>query len=170
MDERILSILHILEADDSLSQREISRKANISLGTVNALISQCIRTGLIKVKKLNSRKIRYILTCEGMKELTSRSINYIQKSYQAILEMEQKVRELAEEMAGEGKDIILLGAEDEIYQIAARTLQAANIGFQHVTSNEELPQAGNFFVIYWDPDYCYPEGQSIEARNIFSKK
>ena len=169
MDERILNILHILEADDSLSQREISRRANISLGTVNALISQCIRTGLIKVKKLNSRKIRYILTCEGMKELTSRSINYIQKSYQAILEMEQKVRELAEEMAGEGKDIILLGAEDEIYQIAARTLQAANIGFQHVRIKEELPREGNCFVIHWDPDFCEPEGQGIEIRNIFSR-
>jgi DNA-binding Lrp family transcriptional regulator len=32
MDERILNILHILEADDSLSQREISRRTNISLG------------------------------------------------------------------------------------------------------------------------------------------
>lgn len=169
MDERIINILNILETDDSLSQREISRRANISLGTVNALISQCIRTGLVKVKKLNSRNIRYMLTPEGMKELTRKSMAYIKRSYQAILEVEQKVRELAEEKTGEGKNIILLGAEDEIYQIAARTLQAANIGFQHVTSNEELPREGNCFVIHWDPDFCEPEGQGIEIRNIFSR-
>lgn len=169
MDERIINILNILETDDSLSQREISRRANISLGTVNALISRCIRTGLVKVKKLNSRNIRYMLTPEGMKELTRKSMAYIKRSYQAILEVEQKVRELAEEMAGEGKDIILLGAEDEIYQIAARTLQAANIGFQHVRIKEELPREGNCFVIHWDPDFCEPEGQGIEIRNIFSR-
>ena len=169
MDERIINILNILETDDSLSQREISRRANISLGTVNALISRCIRTGLVQVKRLNSRKIRYMLTCEGMKELTRKSMAYIKRSYQAILEVEQKVRELAEEKTGEGKNIILLGAEDEIYQIVARTLEAANIDFQHVTSNEELPREGNCFVIHWDPDFCEPEGQGIEIRNIFSR-
>ena len=170
MDERIINILNILETDDSLSQREIPGGQISPLGTVNALISRCIRTGLVKVKKLNSRNIRYMLTPEGMKELTRKSMAYIKRSYQAILEVEQKVRELAEEKTGEGKNIILLGAEDEIYQIAARTLQAANMSFQHVTSNEELPQEGNCFVIHWDPDYCEPEGQGIEIRNIFSRR
>ena len=106
-----------------------------------------------------------MLTPEGMKELTRKSMAYIKRSYQAILEVEQKVRE----MAGEGKDIILLGAEDEIYQIAARTLQAAGISFQHVRIKEELPREGNCFVIHWDPDFCEPEGQGIEIRNIFSR-
>ena len=170
MDERILNILHILEADDSLSQREISRRANISLGTVNALISRCIRTGLVQVKRLNSRKIRYMLTCEGMKELTKRSIAYIQKSYQAILEVEQKVRELAEEKVKEGKAIVLLGAKDEIYQIAVNALRASNISFKHISVKEELPEDEDCFVIHWNPDYCEEDMEDVESRNIFSRR
>ena len=170
MDERIVNILNILQTDDSLSQREISRRANISLGTVNALISRCIRTGLVKVKKLNSRNIRYMLTPEGMKELTRKSMAYIKKSYQAILEVEQKVRELAEEKTGEGKNIILLGAEDEIYQIAANALRASNISFKHISVKEELPEDEDCFVIHWNPDYCEEDMEDVESRNIFSRR
>ena len=170
MDERIVNILNILQTDDSLSQREISRRANISLGTVNALISRCIRTGLVKVKKLNSRNIRYMLTPEGMKELTRKSMAYIKKAYQAILEVEQKVRELAEEKVKEGKAIVLLGAKDEIYQIVAKALETSNINFQHIKKIEELQQNENCFVIYWNPDYCDEDLAEVESRNIFSKK
>ena len=89
-----------------------------------------------------------MLTPEGMKELTKRSIAYIQKSYQAILEVEQKAKELAEEKVKEGKAIVLLGAKDEIYQIVAKA-PASNINFQH-KKNEELQQNENCFVIYWN--------------------
>lgn len=170
MDERIVNILNILDNDDSLSQREISRRTNISLGTVNALISHCIKTGLIKVKRLNSRNIRYVLTCEGMKELTKKSITYIQKSYQAIVEIQRKVRELAEEKTGEGKTIILLGKEDEIYQLAVNALEEAKIDFQHRTGIEGLPQDDSSFLIYWDPEYCDIKDMKIESKNIFSRK
>lgn len=170
MDERIVNILNILDTDNSLSQRELSKKTNISLGTVNSLINHCVSKGLVKVKKLNPRNIQYILTYDGMKALTKRSISYIQKSYQAILEIQDRVREIAEEKIGQGKKIVLLAEEDEIYQLAVNTLKESKIGFQHIRELEELAEEKDkLFVIYWDPDYC-PEDIGVESINIFSKR
>lgn len=171
MDERIINILNILESDDTLTQREIAEKSNVGLGTVNSLIRHCTKKGLIKVKRLNSRNVKYLLTTDGMKEITKRSINYIQKSYQAIVEIQDRVRCIAEDKVGQGKKIVLLSKQDEIYQLAVKTLHENNFYFQHFEDMEQIPEKNKeLFVIYWDPIYCNIEDIGVESMNLFSKK
>ena len=74
MDERIINILNILDDDNTLSQRDIAKKINIGLGTVNALIKHCAKKGFLKVKKLNARNVQYLLTSDGMKEISKQTI------------------------------------------------------------------------------------------------
>jgi len=171
MDERIINILNILESDDTLTQRDIAEKSNVGLGTVNSLIRHCVNKGLVKVKKLNSRNIQYLLTPDGMKEITKRSIKYIQKSYQAIVEIQDRVRCIAEDKVGQGKKIVLLSKQDEIYQLAINALHENKFDFQHYEDIEQLPEENEgLFVIYWDPKYCAIEDIGVESMNLFSKK
>ena len=171
MDERVISILKILEDDHTISQREIAKKTNVGLGTANALIKHCTKKGLIKVKKLNARSAQYLLTADGMKEITKRSINYIQKSYQAIVEIQDRVRCIAAEKIGQGKKIVLLSKQDEIYQLAVNALNENNFGFQHYEDMEQMPEKNEeLFVIYWNPNYCAIDDLGVESMNLFSKK
>jgi len=61
-----LNALLELKENPSLSQRLLSRKLNISLGLTNSILQNLIYRGWIKVQKMTGRKILYLITPEGM--------------------------------------------------------------------------------------------------------
>ena len=61
-----LDTLLQIKADPSQSQRSLSLKLNISLGLTNSILQNLIYRGWIKVQKMTGRKILYLITPEGM--------------------------------------------------------------------------------------------------------
>ena len=61
-----LDTLLELKQNPSTSQRSLAHKLNISLGLTNAIIKNLIYRGWIKVKKDTGRKLLYIITPQGM--------------------------------------------------------------------------------------------------------
>ena len=61
-----LDTLLQLKADPSQSQRSLSHKLNISLGLTNSILQNLIHRGWIKAQKMTGRKILYLITPEGM--------------------------------------------------------------------------------------------------------
>jgi len=75
-----LDTLLELKENPSLSQRSLSRKLNISLGLTNAIIKNLIHRGLIKAKKDTGRKLLYIITPEGMVNVSRLMYNRFQET------------------------------------------------------------------------------------------
>ncbi len=61
-----LDTLLEIKNNPSLSQRSLSSKLNISLGLTNSILKNLISRGLIKAKKDTGRKFLYIITPQGM--------------------------------------------------------------------------------------------------------
>lgn len=76
MSDNELKIMEILNRENSLSQREISSKADISLGNTNSIIKNLIKNEYIKIKR-SAKKTNYTVTEKGLKELEK----YIAKSF-----------------------------------------------------------------------------------------
>ena len=66
MQNHNLKTLLELKKNPSLSQRSLSRNLNISLGLTNSILQNLIYRGWIKVQKMTGRKILYLITPEGM--------------------------------------------------------------------------------------------------------
>jgi len=66
MPKSELDTLLELKKNPSLSQRSLSLKLNISLGLTNSILQNLIYRGWIKVQKMTGRKILYLITPEGM--------------------------------------------------------------------------------------------------------
>jgi EPS-associated MarR family transcriptional regulator len=84
-------ILHLLEENPDISQREISRKLGISLGGVNYCLKALIDIGHIKIHNFNKnpKKIGYLylLTPKGISEkvrLTSGFLKRKMTEYHAL--------------------------------------------------------------------------------------
>ena len=93
MDENYLKILRILNSNSNLSQREIAREINLSLGKANYIINALIEKGYIKVGRFknSNRKLSYLylLTPEGLKkkfELTHQFFKIKSKEYESLKE------------------------------------------------------------------------------------
>lgn len=168
MEEKITDILNILNSKDSPSQREIAKEAGISLGLVNTLLKKCAKKGLIKIERLNSRNIKYILTPAGIKEKTKKTITYVKKSYQAIKEIEAEVLKLAAWAEKEDKYLYLYSdeKEDEILDLVSLVLRENNLEFEVFTAEEELANINKeeSLLLHWDPDL---KVDHLEPVNIF---
>lgn len=168
MEEKITDILNILDTKESPSQREIAKETGISLGLVNTLLKKCAKKGLIKIERLNSRNIKYILTPAGIKEKTKKTITYVKKSYQAIKEIEAEVLKLAARAEREDKKIYLYSDEqdDEILDLVSLVLKENDLEFKVFSKQEELAglKEENCLLLHWDPDL---KVKHLEPVNIF---
>lgn len=156
MDEKITDILMIIDQEDDPSQREIANQVGFSVGSVNALIKKCAKKGFVKIERINSRNIKYILTPKGIKEKTKKTINYIQKSYRAIKQLENKVAELAVKHDDEGKMINIYSKESgEIFDLVTSALDNLDVNYSVVGTKEQVKSIVNKkdnVIYYWSSD------------------
>ena len=150
MDEKITDVLTILDRADSPSQREIAKQTGFSVGLVNTLIKKCAKKGLVKIERLNSRNIKYILTPEGIKEKTQKTIDYIKRSYQAISELQSKVEEITKKHISEGRNIYVVEEDDEIFSIVTDTLENMGVKYEVVNDIKKINKRDTGVILYWD--------------------
>lgn len=170
MQEKEINILHMLDNGKDLTQRDIARKTGMSLGMVNALIKRCVKKGLVKIERLNSRSLKYILTPEGIKKKTRKTLSYIKRSYNTILQLSVSVKKIAEEKASRGKEIWVLGQKDEIHELITRSLKEIGVKYKLARRVDEIDKTGQTAVIYWEPDLkdelTGEENDEFESINI----
>ncbi|MCX7858360.1 MAG: MarR family EPS-associated transcriptional regulator [Deltaproteobacteria bacterium] len=98
MTELEFKILREISKNGNVSQRDLSRKMGISLGSVNYVIRKLVEKGFVKVNRFkNSRnKISYIyvLTPQGIKELIRQTKLFLKKSYQEYLLLKAEMEEV----------------------------------------------------------------------------
>lgn len=153
MDTREENILEVLDENSEISQREIAQKTNLSLGLVNTLLKSCMKKGLIKIEKLNYRKVKYILTPKGINEKAKKTIKYIKKSYRTIITLSDKIKRNAPIHKVNDVKIILYGEKDEIYNIIKENLEQIEIEYMYIYDVCELEKIdGNYIVYIWTVD------------------
>lgn len=151
LEQKEINILEVLQAGDELSQRDIAKRTGMSLGMVNMLLNKCAKKGLVKMEHLNSRSVRYILTPKGIQEKTAKTIEYIKKSYKAIIKISSYIKELTEEQIRNGREIWLIGNQDEMFQLVATILNEMKVNYRIAITMEEIEVLGNVVIYLWDP-------------------
>ena len=96
-------LLRLIEKSPQISQREIAKKAGLSLGKVNYCLKSLGEKGLIKIKRFSQseHKIRYIylLTPKGVKTKGLMAIDFFERKLKEYEALQDEVAELQEELA-----------------------------------------------------------------------
>ncbi len=145
-------ILTHLQHHELTTQRKIASRTGLSLGAVNMLLQKMVRKGLIKVEKLSTRTMRYILTPQGLREKTRLTYNYVRRSYRQIIEITGAVEELvrARQARGTISQVTLFGPADEVEQILKRCLRDLDLSYQVCRPDRELaPPTESRLVLTW---------------------
>lgn len=83
-------------------QREIAKNSRFSLGLINLIIKRLISKGLIKTKRLNKKRIQYIVTTKGFAEQAKKSYYYTLKTIEQFKLINQKIQDLVIECHNRG--------------------------------------------------------------------
>jgi len=118
---RELILLEHIEDDPDVTQASLAGKLGVAVGTVNWHIKRLISKGYIKVKRAQRRKLRYIITPEGIAFRARLTINYIETSMRLYRRIRQRVRELLAEIKKEGHTQVIIQGDGDIADICRLT-------------------------------------------------
>lgn len=103
-------ISETLKEDPHASQRALAKKANMSLGMMNAILGRFVERGWIMLTNVNGRKLAYAVTSEGISELTNRGKKFALRTFKLVnVYSETFCKKFAEAKASGKTKVILYG-------------------------------------------------------------
>jgi len=116
-----LNLLEQIEDDPDVTQASLASQLGVAVGTVNWYLKRLIAKGYVKVKRAQRRKLRYIITPEGIAFRARLTINYIETSMRMYRRTRQRVRELLGEVKTAGYQRVRITGEGDIADICRLT-------------------------------------------------
>lgn len=101
-DEYRYKILKELQQDPDISQRELAKRLDISLGKANFCLKALIEKGLVKAENFknstNKAGYLYLLTPKGIEEKVSLTQRFLQRKLKEHQELEKEIEQLRQEV------------------------------------------------------------------------
>jgi DNA-binding MarR family transcriptional regulator len=135
-DLRTLRILEEIDNNQSPSQRELSRKLNVSLGLVNLFVKRLASKGYLKITTIPKNRVQYILTPKGMAEKTQLTAQYIHHSFKFYRDTRAKIRNLLNTLSRQQVKTIVFMGVTELAEIAYVLLKETQIEFLGVIDSD----------------------------------
>lgn len=158
--DRIL--LEQIETDPDVTQATLAAKLGVAVGTVNWHLKRLIAKGYVKVKRAQRRKLRYIITPEGIALRARLTINYIETSMRLYRRVRQRVRDLLEVVKQHGYNQVALLGDGDIAEICRLTCLEQGISIIESESIPVLEVQGTRVILHLDGSPLQDE--PIEAR------
>lgn len=89
---REMILLEKIENDPNVTQASLATQLGVAVGTVNWHIKRMIAKGYVKVKRAERRKLRYIITPEGISFRAHLTIDYIEQSFLLYRNIRKRAR------------------------------------------------------------------------------
>lgn len=112
-DLRELSLLEQIESDPNVNQSALATQLGVAVGTVNWHLKRLIAKGAVKVSRAERKKLRYIITPEGIALRARLAIHYVEQSFLVYRRTRQRVKDHIVKIRKAGFDRVrIVGAGD----------------------------------------------------------
>ena len=133
---REMVLLEKIEYDPDITQANLAAQLGVAVGTVNWHLKRFVAKGYVKVKRAQRRKLRYIITPEGIAFRARLTVNYIEQSMQLYRLIRSRVLDEVKEVKRCGYDSVRIEGNGDIADICRLTCIEQGLT---VTDSEEAP-------------------------------
>ena len=116
-----LTILEHIENEPDTTQASLAEKVGVAVGTVNWHVKRLVNKGFIKVQRAERKKLKYIITPEGIALRTRLMMNYIQTSMQLYRLVRTRSLEAISAIKNDGYHSIWIEGGGEVAEILKLT-------------------------------------------------
>ncbi len=134
--DRELVLLEQIETNPDVTQASLAGQLGVAVGTVNWHLKRLISKGYVKVKRAQRRKLRYIITPEGIAFRARLTVNYIETSMRLYRRIRQHVSELLAAARQAGYDQVRIDGDGDIGDICRLT--CIEMGFK-LKDEDDIP-------------------------------
>jgi DNA-binding MarR family transcriptional regulator len=114
---RELALLENIERDPDISQISLASKLGVAVGTVNWHLKRLIAKGYVKIKRAERKKLRYIITPEGITLRTRLTVDYIEQQFLLYRNTRTRVKEHLNAIQQAGYHHVRLIGEGDVAEI-----------------------------------------------------
>ena len=118
---RELSLLEQIESDPDVNQSTLAAQLGVAVGTVNWHLKRLIAKGAVKVSRAERKKLRYIITPEGLALRARLAIDYVERSFSVYRRTRQKVKDNITKIRKAGFDSVRIVGTGDVADICKLT-------------------------------------------------
>ena len=133
---RELALLEHIESNPDVTQASLATQLGVAVGTVNWHIKRLIEKGYIKIKRAERKKLRYIITPEGIALRTLLTVDYIEQQFLLYRNTRQRVREHLEQIKNAGYEEVSILGEGDLADICRLSCLEQGVA---ITTNSNAP-------------------------------
>jgi DNA-binding MarR family transcriptional regulator len=133
---RELNLLEQIENDPDVNQSTLARQLGVAVGTVNWHIKRLIAKGALKVSRAERKKLRYIITPEGLALRARLAVDYVERSFSVYRRTRQRVKEHLTQVRKGGFDRVRIVGSGDVADICKLTCIEQGIA---VTNDKSVP-------------------------------
>ena len=135
-DDRELIMLEHIANDPDINQATLAERLDVAVGTVNWHIKRLISKGYVKAKRAQRKKLRYIITPEGIALRAKLTVHYIENQMRLYRETRQNVKKILTDIRAEGYNQVRVIGDSEIADVCQLT--CLEQGFE-VVDQDHIP-------------------------------
>lgn len=118
---RELTLLEQIENDPDVNQSTLATQLGVAVGTVNWHIKRLIAKGALKVSRAERKKLRYIITPEGLALRARLAVNYVEQSFSVYRRTRQRVKDYLVKVKNAGFDRVRIIGSGDVADICKLT-------------------------------------------------
>jgi DNA-binding PadR family transcriptional regulator len=120
-DLRELTLLENIESDPDVNQATLATQLGVAVGTVNWHLKRLIAKGYVKVKRAERKKLRYIITPEGIALRARLAVDYVERSFSLYRKTRQRVSEYLSQVKAAGYDRVRIIGKGDVADVCRLT-------------------------------------------------
>ncbi len=126
-EHRELALLEHISVDPDATQATLASQLGVAVGTINWHLKRLIDKGYVKVRRAERRKLRYIITPEGIALRARLAIDYIQTSMSLYRLVRERSLKAIQQLRKSGFQEVRIDGEGEVAEICRLTCLEQNI-------------------------------------------
>jgi DNA-binding MarR family transcriptional regulator len=133
---RELTLLERIENDPDVNQSTLATQLGVAVGTVNWHLKRLIAKGAVKVSRAERKKLRYIITPEGLALRARLAVDYVERSFSVYRHTRQRVKDYLVKVRKAGYDRVRILGSGDVADICKLTCMEQGIS---VVSDKSAP-------------------------------
>lgn len=163
---RDLILLEHIEQNPDATQASLAAQVGVAVGTVNWHLKRLVAKGYVKVRHVERRKLRYIITPDGITLRANLTVDYIQNSFRLYRLVRERMETALKQVREAGYDRVLLTGDGDVADVCRLTCAEQGVEIAPEGQIPHLAINGLKIFIEW-PDGANPaRSGELESDSI----
>lgn len=150
---RELALLESIELDPDVTQAGLASQLGVAVGTINWHIKRLIEKGYVKIKRAERKKLRYIITPEGIAMRAHLTVDFIEQQFNLYRNTRQKVKDQIKQVKKAGFRTVSLVGDGDVADVCKLTCIEQGIDISDEEDNPVLEVVGLNVVLHMEADH-----------------